>query len=564
MNVLRHGRLCSAFFLISLCAAVSVGQTAIPDFNRRQAFDVQNYLIRVSFDRSAKKIFGDTTVTLKPVGTRLSQITLDSVGIVYESVTRARDGAKLKYRVARGKVVVDLPRSAAPGEEISVRFRYSAKPSKGVYFIAPQIENGNETRSSQIWTQGQPDEARHWFPSFDFPSDKATTEQFITANADETVIGNGNFLGKISNADGTQTFHYKMPVPHSTYLVSFVVGKYAAAADRFGEVPLGFYIYPGRESIVPQAFGKTKDILRVYQELTGVKFPYNKYDQTIVSGFTFGGMENITATTLADTEVFLVQYDFAKSGVEDLVSHEAAHSWFGNLVTNRNWAELWLNEGFATYMEAAFREKTYGRENYLLKIRNDAAIFMTDDAVGTLRNALFNQNAGDVAKLFDRPAVTYNKGSVVLHMLREEIGDAAFWKGVNIYLNRHRFANVETPDLRKAMEETCGRDLSWFFDQWVYGTGYPKLDVKQNWDEATKTLRLTFVQTQKTEKLTPSAFSLPLEAEFSTAEGTLNQKITLTRRIENVSIKLPSKPISSAFDPHEKLPLKTIKTGSID
>ncbi|MEP7212374.1 MAG: M1 family aminopeptidase [Acidobacteriota bacterium] len=551
--------------LVVLCAVLGLVQAAAaqparPDFNRPQTYDVQHYLIRVRFDRPAKKVLGDTTVTLTPLKTPLSQVTLDSAGINYQSVALAGDGTSLKYKVTGDKIAVTLPKAYQPGETVAIQFKYSAVTKKGVYFVDPLIENGVETRSAQIWTQGEAEEARHWFPSFDFPSDKATTEQFITANIGETVIANGELLEKSNNADGTVTFHYKMPIPHSTYLLSFVIGKYAAAGEKYGEIPLGYYVYPGKESLVPNAFGKTKDILRTYEELTGVKFPYNKYDQTIVAGFTFGGMENITATTLADSEVFLADYAFAKSTVEDLVSHEAAHSWFGDLVTCKNWAELWLNEGFATYMEAAYREKMYGRENYMLKIRNDAAIFMVDDAVNQKRNGLFNEEAADADKLFDRPATTYNKGGVVLHMLREEIGTEAFWKAVNSYLNAHKFGNVETSDLKNAMEEASGRDLGWFFDQWVYGTSYPKMTVRHTYDPKSKTLKLTVTQTQKADRLTPSAFRIPMDFEFKSGGDTIKEKIDITKRVETFSISAAATPTDLKYDPLQKIPLKTIKT----
>jgi aminopeptidase N len=550
--------------LLFVCAVLVLTQSGAAqivrtDFNRAQTYDVQHYLIRVSFDRAAKKVIGDTTVTLKPLKTALLQVTLDSADIAYNSVTLADSTAPLKYKVSGDKITVTLPRSYTSEETISIRFKYSAVTKKGVYFVDPQIENGVETRSAQIWTQGEAEEARHWFPSFDFPSDKATTEQYITANAGETVIANGELLEKNNNADGTVTFHYKMSIPHSTYLLSFVIGKYAAAGEKYGEIPLGYYVYPGKEALVPAAFGKTKDVLRTYEELTGIKFPYNKYDQTIVAGFTFGGMENITATTLADTEVFLANYAFAKSTVEDLVSHEAAHSWFGDLVTCKNWAELWLNEGFATYMEAAFREKMYGRENYLLKVNNDAAIFMIDDAVTPKRNGLFNENAADADKLFDRPAVTYNKGGVVLHMLREEIGTETFWKAVNAYLNAHKFGNVETGDLRKAMEEASGRDLGWFFDQWVYGTSFPQLTVRESYDAKAKMLRLVVTQTQKADRLTPAAFRIPMQLQFRSGGELRSEKIDITKRVETFEIPSAGAPTQLKFDPLQKVPLKTIK-----
>ena len=377
---------------------------------------------------------------------------------------------------------------------ISVRFKYSTKPKKGIYFVDALTENGKITRAAQIWTQGEAEEAHFWFPSYDFPDDKATTEQFITVEKDETAIGNGELIETNENTNGTKTFHYKMSVPHSSYLVSFVVGTYAKVSDKYKNIPLGFYVYPDKTSIVPDAYGKTKDMMRVYEQLTGVDFPYNKYDQTIVADFNFGGMENITATTMADTEIFFADMGFAKGGVEDLVSHELAHSWFGDLVTCKNWSNLWLNEGFATFMEAAYREKMYGRADYLQKIREDAAQFIIDDAISKNRHGLFNTTAKPDDSLFD--TTTYQKGGAVIHTLRETVGTENFWKAINTYLNEHKFQNVETADLQKAMEDTSGMNLNQFFKQWIYGAGYPKLSVKQSYNPATKILNLTVSQTQ--------------------------------------------------------------------
>lgn len=530
------------------------------NFTRPQTYDVEHYIIRASFDRPAKKVIGDTTIRFKPLRNGFASAEFDAVGISFSSVTLEPSGTALTFRTPPGKVVVSLDKTYSSADTITLRFKHSAVPKQGVYFVPEEIgDDGKEFHSAQIWTQGEADEARHWFPSFDFPSDKATTEQFITANQGESVIGNGELVEEIKNADDTVTSHFKMDVPIPTYLVSFVVGKYAKVSDKYREIPLGMYVYPGSVSIATLAYGKTKDMLRFYEEATGVEFPFNKYDQTIVSGFKFGGMENVTATTMADTEIFAVRNQLFAAGVEDLVSHELAHSWFGNMVTCRNWAELWLNEGFATFMEAAFREKTYGRRNYMIKIMRDAALFIVDDSINKKRNALFNQNADDVAALFDRSGTTYNKGGAVLHMLREEVGNDVFWKAVNSYLTKHKYGSVESTDLLKAMEEASGRDLDWFFDQWVYMGGYPKLSARHVWNEKTKTFSVTVTQTQKIDSLTPAAFKLPMEIEFDTASGKVAEKINVTKRVETFSYKLASKPAAFKIDPMDRIPVKDVK-----
>ncbi len=546
--------------LVLLLSLGSQAQTSRPDLNRTSDYDVQHYILRVSFDRPAKRVLGDTTVRFVPVKDGLRRVTLDSVGITYSAVTLESTGAPLNFKASGGSVTVDLDKAYSIGEAIGIRFRYSTTPKKGVYFVGEQ--KGSEDfagHSAQIWTQGEPDEARHWFPSFDFPSDKATTEEYITANKNETVVGNGTLVEKINNPDGTVTHHFKMEVPFSTYLVSFVVGEYSLVSDKYKDIPLGYYVYPGMESLARKAYGKTPDMIRTFEELTGIAFPYQKYDQTIVASFQFGGMENITATTMADTEIMLVNSPLFAGNVEDLVSHELAHSWFGDLVTCKNWAELWLNEGFATFMEAAYREKAYGRKAYIFKIIGDAEQFKASDSVTSKRHGLFNANAGDVSSLFDVPFTTYNKGGAVLHTLREQIGDEAFWHGVNIYLNRHKLVNVESTDLQKAMEESSGSDLAWFFDQWVYGLGYPKLQIKRAYAPAAKTLTLTFNQTQKPDRFTPAAFRLPLELEIQTARGSTTERIELDQRMKTLRFKVNSRPTKIIVDKGDRVPLKDVK-----
>ena len=552
----NYSRPLFAFFLFVVYAFSISAQTAKQNFNRARTFDVQHYTIRVSFDRSSKTVFGDTTVQLKPLENGFNRIELDAANIQFDSVKLESSNKDIAFKTADDKIYLTLDKSYSPTETISVRFKYSARPRKGVYFVEARTEDGRVVRPAQIWTQGEPEEARYWFPSYDFPDDKATSEQYITVPKGEIAIGNGEPLETIENADGTLTFHYKMWVPHSTYLTSFVVGNYVKVSDSYKNVPLAFYMYPGSEAVARSAYGKTKDMMRVFEELTRVNYPYNKYDQTVVANFTFGGMENITATTMADTEIFLN----APNDIEDLVSHELAHSWFGNMVTCRNWAELWLNEGFATYMEAAYREKMYGREDYLRKIREDARQFMVDDAVNKNRHGLFNQLARPDDSIFD--VTTYQKGGAVIHTLRETVGAEIFWKAVNIYLTRHKFQNVETTNLQRAMEEASKMDLDWFFRQWVYGGGYPKINVEKNYNSQTKRLELIIKQTQEANKLTPEAFVLPMEVEITTASGVKTEKLNIKKREETFSVKLDEEPTKIIFDKDEKISLKLVKIES--
>jgi aminopeptidase N len=529
-------------------------------FNRQRSYDVQHYLIRTEFDRQNKIVFGDTTVTLKPLKDGFSTVELDAAEFNYEFVG-LENGKKLTYTQLGEKLTVFLDRAYSKEELISLRFVYSCSPKKGIYFIdGARQDDGKVLWYDQIWTQNEPEEAHHWFPSYDFPDDKATSEQFIMVEPEEIAIANGELMEIIQKPNGKKTFHYKMNLPHSVYLISFVVGRYSKVEDKYRNIPLGFYVYPGQESIVPKAFGKTKEMMRIFEELTGVEYPFNKYDQTIVARFRFGGMENITATTLADTEILAVS--FFPDSVEDLVSHELAHSWFGNLVTCRNWAELWLNEAFATYMEAAYREKMYGRQEYLKKIEADARGYFAYEAINKQKHGLFNHLARPDDSIFN--PIPYQKGSAVLHTLREEIGSEAFWRGVQIYLRRHSFDVVETGDLKNAMEEASGKKLDWFFDQWVYKAGYPRIQIKPVFYSIPKRLVITFRQTHKIEPLIPEAFILPVEIKILLFDGEERiEKVMINKRIQTVSFKL-DKPIKEIeFDKNIRLPLVMMRISPL-
>lgn len=548
--------LTAATFL--LAAFSSQAQVARSSFDRPRTYDVQHYVLRVKPDGASRSVTGDTTVTLKPLSDGLRSIELDAVGLVFKSVTDDAGDKKLQYRVARDKIIIALDRPYSASETVSIRFKYTAKPVKGIYF-----RSGEKGHSAQIFTQGEAEEARHWFPSFDFPSDKATSEEFITAKDKETVIGNGELIGKVPNNDGTTTWHYRTDFQHPTYLISFIIGEYVRIDDKYRSTPLGFYVYPGREETARKAFGDTGKIMSVFEDLTGQRFPFNKYDQTVVAKFQLGGMENITATTLQDEYVFMADLDFGNGIVVDLVSHELSHSWFGNLVTCKNWVELWLNEGFATYMEAAYREQAFGRESYISKVRLDAGTYLVDEAINRRQHGLYNRLAGNVDLLFKNPSITYNKGGAVIHMLREQVGTEAFWKGVRIYLDRHKFASVETTDLKKAMEESSGQDLTWFFDQWVYGVGSPKLSITPTYSARKKVLTLTLAQVQKINPLNPRPFRMPMNIAVTSGEETRSVAVDLKNRTETISIPMASKPTEIVIDPEDKVIVKNVKMLSI-
>lgn len=543
--------------LAVLFATLPAGAQPSPTaFNRVRTFDAENYSISTRIDQRRKSIDGETVVTLRPLADDFRLLELDSEGLKYSSVELLPEQTRLKYQITPGKITIDLVRPFRAGEVITVRLRYNSKPSKGVYFVDPRRDSRAIAKDPQVWTHNEPEQAHYWFPSYDFPDDKATSEQFITVERGQSVIANGEFVD-IADDGKFRTFHYKMTRPHSTYLTSFVVGKFDKLTEDHNGVPLSFYYYPGHESTARKAFGPTSDMMSVFDEATSIPFPFNKYDQTIVASFLFGGMENVTATTLSDRDVFLVDDSFGKQIVIDLVSHELAHSWFGNMVTCRNWAELWLNEGFATYMEAVYREKRYGKTEYLRKILEDADVYFAEYAKSKRKRGVFNQLARPDDSIFD--AITYEKAGVVIHMLRRTLGDEVFWRGIRTYLRKYAWKNVETQDLRSVLEEVSGRDLKTFFDQWVYGSRHPMLRYHDRYDPVSKVYSLSIEQVQPPDELTPEAFEFPLVVDLPFKGRRVTKTLQIDRRSQEFTIEVPEKPGNPIFDPEKDIPLIQIR-----
>lgn len=558
MFLKRYSFFSAAFLLLFFYITFSVNLFAQVANRPPRTFDVQHYIIRTNFDHPNKTVIGETTIQLKPIVDNFKEFALDAVGLQVQSVTLEKANVSLPFNTKNDKLNITLDQNYGRSETIAMRIKYRAvKPRAGITFVNAKTI-GKIVRPAQIWTQGEPEENRFWFPSYDFPDDKATTEQFITTSADETAIANGELVDVKTNPKGTKTFHYRMTVPHSTYLVSLVVGKYAKATDTYNNIPLGFYVYPGTESVVPRAYGKTKKMMALMEELTNVKFPYNKYDQTVVGDFTFGGMENITATTMADTEIYAAEKSDNPRDTEVLVMHELAHSWFGDLVTCKDWSNLWLNEGFATFFESAFLEREYGRDAYLNEMRRNAAQYFIEELF--VKHPLLNPRAQPNILLFD--ATTYKKGGFVAHMLRETVGDEMFWKSLNNYLNKHRFGNVESSDLQRAFEETTGKNLDWFFDQWVRKAGFPNLLINPVYDGITKKLTLNIKQTQKPDSQTPEVFRFNAEIGFVTPAGEKTEKIEMNAREQNFTFDLAAKPTRIYFDKREQV-LKKVEMEEI-
>src|SRR5208282_5563242 len=463
-------------------------------------------------------------------------------------------GEPASFETSDGKLRIALPRALGAGEEIEIAIDYAGQPRRGLYFVGPDPEYPNKPR--QAWTQGEDEDSRYWFPCYDYPNNRTTSEIVATVPEQFTAISNGALVG--TSADGaakTRTFHWRHDVPHSAYLITLAAGEFTLIEERAGSVPVTYYVAPGREDDARRAFGNTPKMIQFFERAIGVPYPYAKYAQVAVSDFIFGGMENTSATTQTDGTLHdaRAHLDFKS---DPLVAHELAHQWWGDLLTCRDWAHAWLNEGFATYFEALWCEENLGADEFAWNVRQDREAYLDEDANHYRRPIVCNRYRTPI-ELFDRHL--YEKGSLVLHMLRRVSGDELFFKSLNLYCTRHRGANVITQDLQRAFEDTTGRNLDFFFDQWVYKEGHPEIEVSSSFDDKKKLLSIAVKQTHKTGDAIASAFSFPVTIALMDAEGhETRHRVEIKDREEGFNFVVDKAPKAVRFDPEHDI-VKTLK-----
>lgn len=517
-------------------------------------FDIEHIKLDLKVDEKQKSISGQAFITLKPFLNGLREITLDSNALAVTQVLLAEK--KLTYETYANKLAVTLDKDYNSDETITIAISYSAKPKKGMFFIEP--DQSYPKRLNQVWTQCQPDDAPNWFPCVNFPGDKHTSEIRATVNSKFTTISNGRLVSVSEDSkNSTKTYHWKQDQPHASYLMSLIIGEYEEVSQEFNGTKFSYLIYKGKREQIEKIFGRTTEMFKLFVEKFGHSYPYDKYSQTLVSDFTFSGMENTSATTLTD---ILLEWALTKDSTaqdishDELIAHELAHQWWGNLVTCKSWHHNWLNEGFASYSEVIWREHAFGKEDSALYRLQDFNEYLRQDLGESRRPVVFDHYAYSV-ELFDRHA--YQKGSLIVHMLRRELGDEAFFKGIKHYLHKHAFKATETHDLKIAMEEATGRELDTFFHQWLYRAGYPEFSVSSHWDSNQKLLRLNVCQTQKVDKDTP-LFSLKVDVEITTAKERKEIKIPIEKENADYYFPLESKPLMVVFDKGDHI-LKTLQ-----
>ena len=508
-------------------------------YARTRDYNLQHSRIALRLDADERKIAGDVTHTVSILRDDTSTVAFDSVGLNIQSVTVNKSPAKFETTAA--KLIVSLPATAHPGDKFDIEIKYDAKPSKGIYFILP--DKNYPDRPKQIWTQGESEDTRYYLPTYDYPNDRLTTETILTVPASFVTVANGKLISITDAGSGLKTWTWKESLPSSTYLITVVAGEFDELKQSLHGLPVMYYAPKGRGDRIAVNYERTPAMIDLFSKKLGVDYPWEKYSQAMVDDFVAGGMENSSATTNESSSLMNPKLvpEFPINE-DELISHELAHQWFGDLVTCKDWGNVWLNEGFATFFETVWNESYYPKEQ---------AEF---DRWNTMRKWF------ERTSLYEKPIVrfdfddssefdenVYDKGGLVLYMLRRQIGEDAFWRSLKHYLEVNRGKNVVTSDLVKAIEESALVEVDRFFNQWIYGAGAPKFDLSYSYDDAKHQVALTVKQTQKVEGRV-GIFDVPVEIEITTPSGAKPYNIKVSKDLETFALAADSAPVMVLFD----------------
>jgi aminopeptidase N len=510
-------------------------------FERDRPFRVTHTALELDLDLAKKSVRGVASLSFERVDAAATELALDAIAFAVASV---KLGAKAcSYRYDGHTLTVDVGRTVSKGV---IEIRYAATPRRGMYFLEP--DEHYPARPRQVWTQCQEEDARHFFPCHDKPHMKMTFEVVAKVPEGMRVLSNGALVSEKTPKGAPWTFHWKMSDPLPSYLVTLVAGEFAVHEEKAGKLPISYWVPTAEAEATQRTFGRTPAMIRHFGELLGTAYPWNKYAQVVVSDFIFGGMENTTATTMYE-HIMLDARAAVDVTSDDLIAHELAHHWFGDHVTCREWYEGWLNEGFATYMEHAWREEHLGHDEYEYGLKADLDGYV-GEAHGRYRRAIVCQDYDSPLDLFDRHL--YEKGALVLHTLRVTLGTDVFYKGVAHYLKRHGGGSVETRDLVRALEDVSGKSLGRLFDQSVYKPGHVELEVVVSWEAGV--LSAVARQVHQATDGVPQTFEVPLELLVVGARSDSHKHVLRSsQRSETFAVPCPDRPAFVVIDPDMRI-----------
>src|SRR5438445_233064 len=504
---------------------------------RVRTYDLQHQATTVRFDWPRHAVVGTTTLTIGGLrnAAPLSAVVIDAGDMTFKRV--ASGSRDLKYDYDGRALTVHLATPLRARQTTSITIEYDgANRSKGAYF---------RPAKHIVWTQGETEDNHYWVPTYDFPNDKTTWEFYIWTAKDEHALSNGRLAGSRAVGDSIE-WHWVLEKPASTYLMTTVVGKYTVLEDQpWRNVPVGYWTYPDSVDAAWRGFAKTPKAIDVFSRKTGVPYPWTKYDQIVIPEFQYGGMENVTATSENDAEILHPAWSEPQANSVGLMAHELGHQWYGDLLTTRDWGDVWLNEGFATFMEQIFREEDLGVDEAALD-RLGAQEQTIEADRRTRRPIVWSRWVNDPIEVFFSGHI-YPKGATILQMLRHQLGDALFWRAMNHYTTAHAYGTVVTDDLRKAFQETTGKDYKAFFDQWVYGAGFPVFQVSSLYDRAASRVVISAREIQPRDSMT-GFFDVDVDVEARTDSGVVRFVVPVRNGTGEAGANLKAPPRSIRWD----------------
>lgn len=510
--------------------------------------DLVNTKLEVKFDYDKSYMYGKAWVTLKPHFYPTDTVALDAKGMDIHSVALERDGKTepLKYDYDGMVLRVHLNRTYKYTDKYTLFIDYTAKPNelkihqgsaaitdaKGLYFINPKGEEKN--KPTEIWTQGETEANSVWFPTIDKPNQKSTEEIYMTVPAKYVTLSNGLLVDQKPNSDGTRTDHWKMDLPHAPYLFFMGVGDYSIVKDSYKGKDVAYYVEKAYAPVARRIFGNTPEMIAFYSRITGVDFPWPKYDQIVGRDYVSGAMENTTSTLHAENAQQDARELTDGNQWEDVIAHELFHQWFGDLVTTESWSNITLNESFADYSETLWNEYKYGKDAGAAV--NYAGIESYLQQPENADKDLVRYYYSDKEDVFDQ--VSYPKGGRILNMLRNYVGDSAFFKSLNLYLTTNKFKSAEAANLRLAFQSVTGEDLHWYWDQWYYGSGHPKLTIDYVYNDNAHQVQVVVNQTQETGKV----FRLPIAIDVYNGPTKERHKVLIEAKTDTFTFSSQNHP----------------------
>ncbi|HVU93763.1 MAG TPA: M1 family metallopeptidase [Puia sp.] len=509
--------------------------------------DLVNTKLDVRFDYEKSYMYGKAWVTLKPHFYPTDTVSLDAKGMDIHKVELDRNGktTPLKYTYDGMVLRVQLDRTYKYTDKYTLFIDYTAKPNelkvkgsaaitdaKGLYFINPKGEDKN--KPTQIWTQGETEANSVWFPTIDKPNQKTTEEIFMTVPSKYVTLSNGLMVGQKDNGDGTRTDHWKMDLPHAPYLFFMGVGDYAIVKDSYKGKDVNYYVEKEYAPVAKRIFGNTPEMIAFYSRITGIDYPWPKYDQIVGRDYVSGAMENTTSTLHGEAAQQDARELTDGNGWEDVIAHELFHQWFGDLVTTESWSNITLNESFADYSETLWNEYKYGKDAGQAVNFQGIQSYLQQPENATKNLVRFHY--ADKEDVFDQ--VSYPKGGRILNMLRNYVGDSAFFKSLNLYLTTNKFKSAEAQQLRLAFEEVTGEDLNWYWNQWYYGAGHPKLKIDYVYDDAAGKVQVIVDQTQGADNL----FRLPVAIDVYNGPNKERHKVWIEDKTDTFTFTYKSRP----------------------